>query len=238
MDLDEIATLDDAGFRRLITRHVHYTVGDPKVWELLHSPELIERTRTMLTTVYKQLNATMSRKRQEREEFQQDCYSRGAAGKADWFETKTEYERDRGRLVSLHKALQGRLADAGKIQKDVNRANSMALTNHARESLRVLSIAVQKHQAAHARSGTMAEQCDYELWRLLDRLTVPVGPANERVPLRTMLDFYWTDVEPVTEAQARVEELEPLVRRTPVGGAQAFAGVPKARHVGNDRKLA
>lgn len=238
MDVQDVAALDDQEFRRLITQHAHYTVGDPDVWRVLHSPELVARTRDMLTTVYNQLISSMRRRQQELDRFHQECLDRGPRGKEEWFVAKQRYEQQRGRLVSFHRALQARLTETTKALKSTNRARSVELSTQARESLRDLALAVQRHQAAHARSGTIAEQCDYELWRLLDRLTVPVGPDHEQVPLRTMVDFYWTEVDAVTPAQASAEALEPVMRSAPAGRSSAYSGVPRARHVGNGKKLA
>jgi hypothetical protein len=101
-----------------------------------------------------------------------------------------------------------------------------------------LAIAVHRHQAYHARQGGVAEQADYELWQMLDRLTVPMGPESEPTTLRTMLDIYWTDVAPISEVEERRAATERTMRAAPAGQSSQFAGVPRARHVHNDKKLA
>lgn len=237
MDSNEITHLNDDELRRLILRHVHYTVGDPAVWTALREPENVVRTREALRSIVNGLGTRMTRMRADRDAYHAECFARGGEGKREWFTSKEAYENERGRLGSLHKALQSRLAEVREAQKDVNRQNSIDVSQQAREALRQLSIAVQKHQAAHARSGTIAEQCDYELWQLLNRLTVPVGPQNEQLSLRAMLDFYWTDVEAVSGRQAALEELEGAVRSVPVGGAASFGGSSRAQRVGSDRRL-
>ena len=237
MDVQDIEPLDDAAFRELVTDHLHSRKGDPQVWGLLTGPRLVQRTCGTLAAIHRQVTGTMLTKKTAREEFRQECFARGEAGKRDWFASLAEYESWRRRAGHFALMVQERLSDAKKALKAANRAANDTAGHTHRMVLRQLAIAVQDHQAAHARAGGVAEQCDYELWRLLDKLTVPIGPRSEQMTLRTMLDIYWRDVEPVDEAREETAHMDDVMRAAPAGRSARYEGVPSARYVGNDKKL-
>jgi hypothetical protein len=207
------------------------------VWSAITSPENIERTRAVLMNMHQRTANTLGRKKSERDVFEQECRARGAAGKAAWFESRPAYEDSRRKAAAFHQKVQQAISELGKIQKTQNRADNHKNINEARETLRKLAVAVQRHQAMHAKSGTIAGQEDYELWQLLDRLTVPYGRNQEPTSLRTMLDFYWTDVEPTTAAEEDRASAERTMRQAPGGRSSQYAGVPRARHVGSEKPL-
>ncbi|MEU5742033.1 hypothetical protein ABZ784_29080 [Streptomyces tendae] len=238
MDAPDLTTLDDRQYEQLAVSHAHPKYRDADTWQLLTSPQHIERTRAVLANVHQRTAATLRRRKTEREAFQQECHARGDAGKQDWFATRPEYERWRRGAAGFHQMVQQAIAEIGKLQKAHNRASNHRNHDDSRETLRKLSIAVQRHQAAHAKTGTIAAQEDYELWQLLDQLTVPCGPGQEQTTLRTMLDFYWTDVDVVTDTDKAREAAEKTMRRAPAGRSAAYTGVPRARHVGNEKDLA
>ncbi|WP_037688666.1 hypothetical protein, partial [Streptomyces scabiei] len=218
--------------------NVHPPARTPEVWELLTSADNIERSRIILNRVHQRTANSLRRRKEEREAFQQECHARGPAGKQEWFETRPEYENWRRRAANFHQTVQAAISELGKIQRTHNRSMSRDSRNDARESLRKLAIAVQRHQALHAKSGTIAAQEDYELWQLLDRLTVPCGPNQEPTTLRTMLDFYWTDVDATdTESESR-EATERTMKKAPAGRSGEFTGMPRARHAGGQKNLA
>lgn len=238
MDAPDLTLLDDRQYEQLAVAHAHPKHRDPDVWTLLTSPQHIERTRAVLANVHQRTAATLRRRKTERDAFQQECHARGEDGKKEWFATRPEYERWRRGTAGFHQMIQQAIAELGKLQKAHNRASNHRNHDDARETLRKLAIAVQRHQAAHAKTGTIAAQEDYELWQLLDRLTVPCGPAQEQTTLRTMLDFYWTDVDMVTDVEAGRACMEAAMREAPAGRSARYAGVPRARHVGNEKDLA
>lgn len=239
MDAPDLTTLEDRDYEQLAVQHAHPRHRDPDVWALLTNLENLDRTRAALANVHQRTAATLRRRKTEREAFQQDCHARGEAGKKDWFATRPEYERWRRGTASFHQMVQTAISELGKIQRDQNRqTKTQQSTQAAREALRQLSIAVQRHQAAHAKTGTIAGQEDYELWQLLDRLTVPCGPNQEQTTLRTMLDFYWTDVDMVTPQDTERATVERTMRQAPAGRSAEYTGVPRARHVGNEKRLA
>lgn len=236
-DLTALSELSDDDYADILTANVNPKTRDQQVWQAVTSEENIHRTRDILARVHQRAANTLRRRKTEREAFHQECRKRGAAGKQEWFETRSEYEDWRRKAAYFHQAVQGALAELGKLHRDMNRGNSRAMSNEARETLRKLSIAVQRHQAVHAKAGSIAGQEDYELWQHLDRLTVPCGPDQEPTTLRAMLDFYWTDVDVVTGQQEERAAAERTMRQAPGGRAAQFSGVPRARHVGGEKPL-
>lgn len=237
MDAADFSALTDDQYSDILTGQVHPKFRDPAVWEAITSAENIERTRAVLVNIHQRTATVLGRKKAERDAFEQECRARGAAGKTAWFESRPAYEDSRRKTAAFHQKVQQAISDVGKIQRTHNRAGSYQASNAARETLRQLSIAVQRHQAQHAKSGSIAEQQDYELWQLLDRLTVPCGPTQEPTSLRTMLDFFWTDVETVTSADEGRAVAERTMRQAPAGRSAQYAGVPRARHVGSEKPL-
>lgn len=237
MDAADFSALTDDQYSDVLTAQVHPRFRDPHVWNALTSPEHIERTRTVLMDMHQRTANTLARKKSERDVFEQECRARGAAGKAAWFESRPAYEDSRRKTAMFHQKVQQAISEIGKIQRTHNRATSHQVSNASRVTLRKLAIAVQKHQAQHAKSGTIAAQEDYELWQLLDRLTVPCGPDQEPTSLRTMLDFYWTDVDMVDAGEEARLAAEQTMRQAPAGRSAQFSGMPRARHVGREKGL-
>lgn len=239
MDAPDLNTLDDHDYEQLAVRNAHPRHRDPDLWAQLTSREHITRTRTALNNVHQRTAATLRRRKTERDAFQQECHARGEAGKQEWFATRPEYERWRRGTASFHQMIQAAISEVGKLERRLNhRASTQQSSQAARETLRKLAVAVQRHQAAHAKSGQIAGQEDYELWQLLDRLTVPCGPNQDPTSLRTMLDFYWTDVDVRTDEDVAQAEAERTMRQVPAGRSARYQGVPRARHVGNEKELA
>lgn len=237
MDAADFSALTDDQYSDILSGQVHPKFRDPAVWSALTSPGNFERTRTVLVNIHQRTENTLRRKKSERDAFEQECRARGAAGKAAWFESRPAYEDSRRKTAAFHQKVLAAISELGKLSKDRNRADNHKNINEARETLRKMAVQVQRHQAMHAKSGTIAGQEDYELWQLLDRLTVPYGPNREPTSLRTMLDFYWTDVEPTTPSSEERAAAERTMRQAPAGRSAQYAGVPRARHVGSDKPL-
>jgi hypothetical protein len=237
LDAADFSALTDDQYSDILSGQVHPKFRDPDVWNALTSPENIERTRAVLTDMNQRTANTLRRKRSEREVFEQECRARGAAGKQAWFESRPAYEDSRRKTAAFHQKVLSAISELGKLNKDRNRADNHKNINEARETLRKLAVQVQRHQAMHAKSGTIAGQEDYELWQLLDRLTVPYGPNREPTSLRTMLDFFWTNVDVIGQADEERAVAERAMRQAPAGRSSQYTGVPRARHVGSEKPL-
>lgn len=238
MDATDLSTLSDGAYSDLVARNLSPKVRDAAVWEQLTDPDNMERTRSALLSLSQHAADTLRRRKAERDETHKECLGRGAAGRQEWFATKAEFEQRRRNVARFHQKVLAAISEITKLSKDRNRSDNRRNIDASRQTLRKLAVAVHRHQAAHAKAGVIAEQADYELWQLLDQLTVPVGPDGEPTSLRVMLDFFWTDVDSQTEAAQRQAAAERGMRQAPAGRSAEFSGKPRARHVGNDKGLA
>ncbi|MFJ1900492.1 hypothetical protein [Streptomyces sp. NPDC088115] len=238
MDAAEIGNLTDGEFEDLLTSNIHPPTRDPEAWAAITHPDNLKRARTHMTAIHERTSSVLRRRKTERDEFRIQCFARGEAGKREWFASQAEFDALRRRTANFHQRVQRAISELTKAQRDANRASNQNVAGEQRETLRKLAVAVQHHQAVHARAGGIADQADYELWQLLDRLTVPTGPSQEPTTLRTMLDIYWTDVQPATDEELRRAHAERVMRSAPDGRSGSFAGVPRARHIHNDKGLA
>ncbi|MFD8777557.1 hypothetical protein [Streptomyces sp. NPDC059916] len=238
MDAPDLSALNDAAYEQIAVKHAHKSTRDNDVWALLTHPDHLQRTRAILQNAADRTANALRSKKTERDKFQQECFARGEAGKQDWFGTRAEHEGWLRRAGSFHQAMLQAISELGKLQKRVNRETHTSTVQDHREVVRQLTVAVQRHQAMHMKAGEMPGQEDYELWQLLDRLTVPYGPDQTETTLRTMLDFCWSDVIPVDPVEERRAVVERAMRGAPSGRASQYSGVPRARHVGGGKDLA
>ncbi|MEV4194851.1 hypothetical protein [Streptomyces toxytricini] len=196
MDARDIAALEDKEYEDLIVANAHPPARNPEVWAALTHPDNLARTYDIITNVHQRTGNVLRKRKAERDLFQAQCFARGEEGKREWFATRAEYESWRKRAANFHQMIQRAISELGKVQRSVNRSANHRVAQEQRETLRRLALAVHRHQAAHAREGAAAGPSDHELWRMLDALTVPVGAEQEQVPLRTMLDIYWSEARP------------------------------------------
>lgn len=238
MDVQELADLEDSQFESVIIANAHPPNRDPEVWAALTDPNLIDRTRDTLTTLYQRNMGGIIKRRDEHEAFRRECRALGRSGWKSLAAAQAEYEERRRRATNFGRTMQNALAVVKETRRNINRATNHQTAQDMRERLRELAQALQKHQVAHARIGGVAEQHDYELWQALDRIRVPLGPDSKMVSLRSMLDVYWTDVQPVSDEESRRTQAERVMRSAPAGQSAMFSGVPRARHVHNDKGLA
>ncbi|CAL9621264.1 hypothetical protein SUDANB6_05868 [Streptomyces sp. enrichment culture] len=236
MGVPDLHALDDRAYEQLAVGHAHPKRRAPTPGLSSPAPpQHIERTRAALANGQQRTAATLRRRKTKRDAFQLGCFARGEAGKKEWFATRFEYERWCRGAAGFHQMIQAAVSELAKTQRAHNhRMTTQQSAQAVCEALRKLSIAVQHQQAAHARTGTVAAQEDYELWQLLGQLTVPCGPAREP----TMLDFHWADVDVATDVEAKRAAVERVMRQAPAAKSAQFAGVPRARHVGNEKDLA
>lgn len=235
MDAQDLAQLADKEFEQILTSNIHPPTRDARTWAAITHPDNLPRARKILTHVHERTASVLRRRKTEREEFRIECFARGEAGKREWFATRAEFESLRRRTANFHQRVQRAISELGQEQRNVNRAQSLNSGQQSRETLRELAVAVQHHQAVHARNGGGAEPADHELWRHLDRLTVPTGPGQDPTTLRTMLSIYWTDMHPVADDPEYRTRAEHITPSAPAAPSTAHCCVPQARRV-HDRE--
>ncbi|HKX45267.1 MAG TPA: hypothetical protein VFF37_06365 [Streptomyces sp.] len=234
MDATSISQLDDPAFRELITTNIHHADDTKPVWELLSDRSLAERTLETLRVIRTQAESAMSRKRKDLGEYQAECLLRGPRGRQDWLAEKRKFDDWKRRANNFRRMVEGRQVQV-KARMKASIEERAEVDRSTRITLAKLCLEVQRHQAAYAASGRRAEQADYELWSLLDELTIPFTEGGEAT-LRDMLRTHWTPTERDKGARRRANER--LMKNAPAGRSRPFEGTPKARHVGSDKLLA
>lgn len=234
MDATSISQLDDPAFRELITTNIHTADETKDVWEQLMAREVADRTIEILRDLRIQTEASMSRKRRELAEFQAECLLRGKRGRQDWLAEKRQFEDWKRRANNFRRMVEARQIQV-RTRMKFGYEERARVDQGARDALAKLCLQIQRHQAACAASGRRAEQSDYELWALLDELTIPLTEGGS-VSLEYMLRTYWMPTARDKNAGRRANER--LMKQSPGGRSASFEGAPKARHVGSDKLLA
>ena len=234
MDATSISKLDDPAFRELITTNIHTADETKAIWEQLTAREVADRTSETLRDLRIQTEASMSRKRRELSELQAACLLRGSRGKHDWFAAKREFDDWKRRANNFRRMVEARQIQVRNRMK-FGYEERARVDQGARDALAKLCLQIQRHQAACAVSGRRAEQADYELWALLEELTIPLTEGGS-ASLEYMLRTYWIPTARDKNAGRRGNER--LMKQAPAGRSAAFEGHPKARNVGSDKTLA
>lgn len=237
IDPDLIAALDDEAFRGLVTQHIHPVHGNAQLWDALTTPQLIERTRDLISLMRRQVQQSVSRRESEAGDYQIQCLERGVAGRADWLKHRAELRKWKVKAAGFRQALEQR-AIFVKSRRKVNTVSRVSDDlNHHYRVVQALALAIRDHQAANAVTGS-GEQHDHELWRLLDELTLPVGADRQRTTLRNMLRTYWLEAWSLQRKEAERADAERLMRSAPGGRGPTYHGIAKVRAAEDRKRLA
>lgn len=246
LDAAELSSVSDQALKELVRKHLHPLRGDPEVWEALFAPDAIERTYEILTGMLDSAESAARKRNVELQAVRIACLDRGRQGTTEWLHADALHQQWKSknggftqlvqrRLSELRKA-RGRNRHAGKEERAVAHAIVMERDRY-RTIIRDLTRAIHLHQARTAAGSRSAEQYDYDLWRLLDGIEMPVGPGSTAT-LRDVLRTYWFDTSPATVADGERGRAERLMQQAPGGRSAHFEGVPKARRVNEPRNLA
>ncbi|MFF7837563.1 hypothetical protein ACFZC6_01815 [Streptomyces ossamyceticus] len=255
-NITKVAALGDERFKELVTKHLARSDGDPALWEVLLGETLINRTTETLKDMFEVACAAAAKRANERNEIRVACLERGPSGRTEWLHSDAKYQLWKSRNSHFKKLVQTRLTEArearrdhvlsGRAVKKTNRddrlvAHARQMTderNHHVGVIREFARMVQRHQAMTAASGRMPEQHDYDLWRLLDELSMPDGAERDLIPLRQMLQAFWYDTTPATLAEGVRGQTERMMRQAPAGRSPRYEGTPKVRRIDEPKRLA
>lgn len=255
-DVAKVAALSDERFKELIDKHLHPDTGDPAVWDVLFSQSLMPRTTEVLQAMLEKVSVTLGRKKVEADAVHLESLKTGT--RQEWFAHRLEYDEWRVRAVAFQKMVQRRLGAAknvrrswGKEQQDRQEkrigergpdykdrlARAKAAKDECENALRRLALKIREHQALTAVSDRMPEQHDYDLWRLLDELTLTVGKGGEQASVRRVMESYWLDTSEATMAAGQRGQTERMMQQAPAGRAPRFEGVTKVRRIDGQKRL-
>lgn len=123
------------------------------------------------------------------------AFARGPAGRAEYRQQETEYLGWRSRALNYQQQLQFRISQVRQVYDDYrhrrHQEGEAFRTRYERDTIRVIALAIAKHQAATARLDLEPSKADFELWGTLDTITVPYGAGQ--ATLSQMIDRHWTD---------------------------------------------
>jgi len=244
-DQVKLLSLDAEFLAALIRQHLHVQDGDPDLWKLLASEAIRGRTAAALKGILRDVREEIKKKAMEHQALRIRLLKQGGYGRRAWDKADAEHQAWKTRRGEFLIAVEHRLGsikdpDEGTREQMLARRARRLSANEARyrDAVQALAVRIHQHQALTARSSREPEQHDYDLWRLLDELTVPLGDDNAPVPLRRMLRAYWFETTPATVREGETRTAERMMRQAPAGRSQRYGGTPKARHIGNPGSLA
>ncbi|NEC55489.1 hypothetical protein G3I59_32135 [Amycolatopsis rubida] len=181
-DFSELIGCSDEQLEELVLANL-----DPEaagLWEALLVPPLLGRVRTILIATQRRVDTDLRVRRSRRNE----------RGSKLGFDPASPYEQRygqwRARVTVFKRLVETRLAQTRAAETDDNRQAS-ALNKRHRNAVRRLAHAIDCHRRALG-TALDPEPADRALWQILDDVTVPLGPHGIPVPVRDMLDTYWS----------------------------------------------
>ncbi|MFE3170091.1 hypothetical protein ACFXPA_04650 [Amycolatopsis sp. NPDC059090] len=154
------------------------------LWEALIVPPLLGRVRNILIATQHRVDTDLRTRRSRRNE------RRGKLGLDLSSHYEQRYGQWRARVAVFKRLVETRLAQTRAAVADENHQASILNDRH-RNVVRRLAQAIDDHRRALG-TALDPEPADRALWRMLDDVTVPLGPHGVPVPVRDMLDTYWS----------------------------------------------
>lgn len=183
--------LSDRDFRRVIDNFL-FPAGDD-AWPDLLAPPVAQRTHDTLTAMLTEVDAELTSKTADLEQFRQECWARGQDGKRDWFTAQAEYQDWRRRAIRAKQSVTRRKRAAKEAARTA-RVEEASSRDRYRTAVRRLAVAVAVHQQVSARDGFDPEPHDQALWRVLEEVEVP--SYGRMVPVAQLLeDGVWQQPE-------------------------------------------
>lgn len=181
---DDLIQSSDEELRDLISENLNPDRAAPGLWAILTRPPLASRVRGILIAMQMGAEKDIRARRWRRDE------RRSRLG----VDQSSDYEQDycqwHARAVAFRRMVQDRITQtrAGASEDNLNKAE---LLQWQHNSVRKLVEAIDRHRCALG-ADVHPEPADQTLWKILDDVTVPVGPNQLPVSVRDMVDSYWT----------------------------------------------
>lgn len=164
-----LAALNDQQFEQVLLKNAHPPVRDAAAWEQLTAPDLIDRTKRVLTAMRARNRRAIHRKNRHLNEFHAECHARGEQGRREWFAAKAEHERWTLAAKNFDQTVSGAIEEIDDICD--TRADHRGRGPAYRERLASAVQAIRDHQAASRNANLEPESHDLALWKVLDHLT-------------------------------------------------------------------
>ncbi|PKV95522.1 hypothetical protein ATK30_6444 [Amycolatopsis echigonensis] len=181
-DIAKLTQLSDEQLEELVLANLGPDAAG--LWESLIAPPLLGRVRAILVATQHRIDNDLRTRRSRRSE------RRSKLGLDLTSPYEQRYDQWRGRVTVFKRLVETRLSQTRAATADENH-RAAALNHRHRNAVRMLAKAIDCHRRA---VGTAfdPEPADRALWQVLDDVTVPLGPQGVSVPVRDMLDTYWS----------------------------------------------
>lgn len=181
-DIAELTRCSDEQLEELVLANLGPDAAG--LWEALLVPPLLGRVRSILIATQRRVDTDLRVRRSRRDE----------RGSKLGFDPASHYEQRysqwRARVTVFKRLVETRLAQTRAAAADENHQASF-LNHRHRNAVRILAHAIDCHRRALT-TALHSEPADRALWQILDNVTVPLGPQGAPVPVRDMLDTYWS----------------------------------------------
>lgn len=189
-----LAAMDSDDFEAVV-RDMLGPGAPPAAWEALTAPEVINRTRAVLTGLRTDVQNQTALANADLQQVKADGLRRGEAGKQELFDARAEQAEWRKRALGFQRLVEKRLALVkSRTPHSPQRGNmpfgpggTKPARKHNRQALEDLTRAVALHQG-RVISGEGGEDDDDTLWACLRTITA-VNAGGEELPLEDWLDY-------------------------------------------------
>jgi hypothetical protein len=190
-----LAAMDPDDFEALL-RSLLGPGAPPAAWDALTSPEVIERTRVLLTGWRVDVQSQLAVANTDLRQAQAEGMKRGDEGKRDYLDARSGQDEWRRRALNFQRLVEKRMAlvkartPHPQAQKHTpyGPGGTKPARKHNRQALEDLARAVALHQS-RVISGEGGEDDDDNLWDCLRSITA-VNAGGEALPLIDWLDYF------------------------------------------------
>lgn len=157
---------------------------NPDLWDTLLSPYLVRKTNYALTGAYVDIEAQLSKRRGEFEEYRERCKTQGPEGVLAAKRAEQEYKSWRTGACGFRRILSTRMQEARSALKQLNiDPNTRSMVTSSQPAKRVSQVetifrlgwAIKRHREQCEAEDVEPEPHDEELWAALDEVTVQTG---------------------------------------------------------------
>lgn len=185
-----VAEVDDATLGELVLRNADARTRDPEVWSAVTAPDLIDRSLAVLRAMHQDNLAAMQTRKADHKRVQASCSKAGAGGRSTWLQANADYEQWRAGAAQLDGTLTRALGAVNAARKD-RLQEAFAAKNFYRAAVRDLALAIHHHRDVTASVGDpVAVEAGRNLWGVLDRICVPMGPNDQPRTLKEMVPVW------------------------------------------------
>ena len=163
-----LRALHDRDFQDVVVRNAHPPTRDREIWSALTAPDVIGRTRQILTAMHSRNSAAMHRKKAALTAFHAECLKKADGGHKAWVQAKADYEQWRVGASNFERMISGALAEVNDIWE--LRGQERGSSGVLQAQLACALEAIRTHRDACDTADIEPELHDLALWRTLEHV--------------------------------------------------------------------